>query len=49
MFQDFQDSPGPAGSAEKTARLRAALAKRKLAGFLVPRSDEHIEIGRAHV
>lgn len=42
MFQDFEDSAGSAGSAEKVARLRKALAKRKLAGFLVPRSDEHM-------
>jgi len=42
MFQDFEDSAGSAGSAEKVAQLRKVLAKRKLAGFLVPRSDEHI-------
>lgn len=42
MFQDFEDSPGSAGSAERVAALRMLLEKRKLAGFLVPRSDEHI-------
>lgn len=42
MLQDFNDTGGPARSAERVAALRAVLARRGLAGYLVPRADEHL-------
>ncbi|MDH3580927.1 MAG: aminopeptidase P family protein [Hyphomicrobiales bacterium] len=41
MFQTFDDSGSSADAAKRVARLREELAKRDLAGFLVPRADEH--------
>jgi Xaa-Pro aminopeptidase len=40
-FQSFEDQSSPAQAAPRLAALRAELARRKLDGFLVPRSDEH--------
>jgi Xaa-Pro aminopeptidase len=40
-FQNFAEVGGPAHGAKRTAALRAELARKKLTGFLVPRSDEH--------
>ncbi|HVV91817.1 MAG TPA: aminopeptidase P family protein [Hyphomicrobiales bacterium] len=40
-FQDFTEGGGPAGTAERVATLRAALAARRLDGVLVPRADEY--------
>lgn len=40
-FQSFEDTSSPAQAAPRLAALRAELARRKLDGFLVPRSDEH--------
>ncbi|HEX2137113.1 MAG TPA: aminopeptidase P family N-terminal domain-containing protein, partial [Microvirga sp.] len=40
-FQTFEDSSSPAQGRERIARLRAELERRGLAGFVVPRSDEH--------
>ncbi len=41
MFQSFEDAAESAGSAERVARLRAALTTLGVAGVLVPRADEH--------
>jgi Xaa-Pro aminopeptidase len=38
-FQTFDDPPLPAASAPRVAALRAELARRRLAGFIVPRAD----------
>src|SRR5918911_2018297 len=40
MFQDFEDPPRAAVS-ERVAALRQRLAQDGLAGFIVPRADEH--------
>ena len=40
-FQSFVEVGGPAHAAERMAELRAELAKRGLAGLVVPRADEH--------
>jgi len=40
-FQSFLDAAEPEKSAERIAALRRLLARRKLDGFIVPRSDEH--------
>jgi Xaa-Pro aminopeptidase len=40
-FQSFAEVGGPAHGKARIAALREELAKEKLAGFLVPRSDEH--------
>ena len=40
-FQSFAELGGPAHGAERLAALRAELAARGLAGFVVPRADEH--------
>ena len=40
-FQTFDDPSERAASASRIAALRAALAARSLAGFVVPRADEH--------
>ncbi len=42
MYQDYDDSGGPANGPERVARLRGKLKRRSLAGFLVPRGDEHM-------
>jgi Xaa-Pro aminopeptidase len=40
-FQSFAEVGGPAHAAERVAELRRELARRGLAGFIVPRADEH--------
>ena len=40
-FQTFDDAGDPSDGAARMARLRAELARRGLAGFIVPRADEH--------
>ncbi|HUZ67504.1 MAG TPA: aminopeptidase P family protein [Beijerinckiaceae bacterium] len=40
-FQSFSDSSDPAKSAGRLAALRRELARQKLAGFIIPRADEH--------
>jgi Xaa-Pro aminopeptidase len=40
-FQSFDESANPAQGPERIARLRAELRKHGLAGFVVPRADEH--------
>lgn len=40
-FQSFADQGGPAHAAERVAHLRKALDSAGLAGFVVPRADEH--------
>jgi Xaa-Pro aminopeptidase len=40
-FQSFDDGGEPADGAGRIARLQAELARRGLAGFIVPRADEH--------
>jgi Xaa-Pro aminopeptidase len=40
MFQNFDDIGGPAHGAERLRRLRQALARDELSGFLLPRADE---------
>lgn len=42
MFQDFENAPSIAPGGERTARLRAELANRGLAGFLIPQTDEYL-------
>jgi Xaa-Pro aminopeptidase len=42
MFQNFDDIADPSLGPERVALLRRELARRKLAGFLVPRADEHM-------
>ena len=41
MFQTFDSPTTPADGPPRLARLRAAIAKRGLAGFIVPRADAH--------
>jgi Xaa-Pro aminopeptidase len=41
MFQTFDDLADPSVGAPRLALIRAELAKRGLAGFIVPRADEH--------
>ncbi len=41
IFQSFDDQSNPATCAPRLTLLRAELARRGLAGFIVPRSDEH--------
>ncbi len=41
MFQSFEDFTDPTKGAERVAQLRAELKRRKLASFLVPRTDEY--------
>src|SRR5689334_7328149 len=40
-FQSFDDDDERAATAPRVAALRAALARRGLAGFVVPRADRH--------
>ncbi|HEX2554093.1 MAG TPA: aminopeptidase P family protein [Microvirga sp.] len=40
-YQSFDDATSPAQGPERIARLRQELARRGLAGFVVPRADEH--------
>jgi len=40
-FQSFSEPSDPSQVAPRVAALRAALAKHGLAGFIVPRADEH--------
>jgi Xaa-Pro aminopeptidase len=40
-YQSFAEVGGPAHGASRLAALRAELAARRLAGFVVPRADEH--------
>jgi len=40
-YQSFAEVGGPAHGAARVAALRAELASRGLAGFVVPRADEH--------
>ena len=40
-YQSFAEVGGPAHGASRVAALRAELAARGLAGFVVPRADEH--------
>ena len=40
-FQSFAEQGGPAHVRDRVARLRARLAELDLAGFIVPRADEH--------
>lgn len=42
MFQDFEESGDPAQTGERISRLRGEMKRRRLAGFLVPRGDEHM-------
>src|SRR5919202_6641153 len=41
MFQNFEDPSGGAASGERVGMLRQSLAADGLAGFVVPRADEH--------
>ena len=41
MFQTFDDNAPPAYGKDRLAKLRAELKTRGLAGFIVPRADEH--------
>lgn len=41
MFQSFDTSANPAFGSARVALLRAELQARELAGFLIPRADEH--------
>ena len=41
MFQSFEDFTDPTKGAERVGRLRTELKRRKLAAFLVPRTDEY--------
>ncbi|WP_026379531.1 aminopeptidase P family protein [Afifella pfennigii] len=41
MFQDFSEKSDASRSGERLAALRARLAEAGLAGFIVPRADEH--------
>jgi Xaa-Pro aminopeptidase len=41
MYQSFDDTADPSVGAPRLALLRAELNRRGLAGFLVPRADEH--------
>ncbi|MBN9450241.1 MAG: aminopeptidase P family N-terminal domain-containing protein, partial [Bosea sp.] len=40
-FQSFSEPSDPSQVAPRVAALRAALARQGLAGFVVPRADEH--------
>ena len=40
-FQSFKEAGGPAEGAERASLLRAELRKQDLAGFIVPRADDH--------
>ena len=40
-FQSFTTASGSAHCVERIGKLRAELARRELAGFIVPRADEH--------
>ena len=40
-FQSFSTVGGPFDCRERIGRLRAELARRELAGFIVPRADQH--------
>src|SRR3712207_2547162 len=40
-FQLFDDSADPSQGAPRIAKLRAELVRRGLAGFIIPRADEH--------
>ena len=42
MFQEFEESGDSAHSSKRIARLRREMKRRRLAGFLVPRGDEHL-------
>lgn len=41
MFQDFSSPAAQSGDPERIARLRAAMARAGVSGFLIPRADEH--------
>ncbi|MDQ0326672.1 Xaa-Pro aminopeptidase [Rhodopseudomonas julia] len=41
MFQTYDDKSDATHSAERLAALRTSLQEQKLAGFIVPRADEH--------
>jgi len=41
IYQSFAEIGGPAYGAARVAALRAEFASRGLAGFVVPRADEH--------
>lgn len=41
MFQTFEDTADSSKSRPRLAALRKELKRRKLAGFLIPRADEH--------
>jgi Xaa-Pro aminopeptidase len=40
-FQSFDDTTSPSQGPDRIAKLRAELVRRGLAGFVVPRADEH--------
>ena len=40
-FQSFDDATSPSQGPERIAKLRGELERRGLAGFVVPRADEH--------
>jgi len=40
-FQSFLAAGGPVNCRERTDKLRAELARRGLAGFIIPRADQH--------
>jgi Xaa-Pro aminopeptidase len=40
-FQSFSEKTDPSKGKERLAALRAELAKRKLDGFIIPRTDQH--------
>jgi Xaa-Pro aminopeptidase len=40
-FQSFSEKTDPSRGKERLAALRAELAKRKLDGFIIPRTDQH--------
>ena len=41
LFQSFTETADPSQGAARASALRAELARRGLAGFIVPRADEH--------
>ncbi len=42
MFQSFENRGGPENTAERVASLRSELKKRNMNGYILPRSDEHL-------
>lgn len=42
MFQSFENRGGPQHTAERISELRAQLKKQNIDGFILPRSDKHL-------